>query len=194
MEEVALVEAGKSLLTVQEHTVTGYPARTAVNARDADLTIAFALNFGTPGEKLTKKYAGTRWYGVYISAMSKAPGLLQTPEYIVHEINAHGAETLNIAGNGLHTLMKHGISQENCDTIVLTTIGRIVNNPELQTKIKLIRSGGQTGFDEAGVKAAQELGIPALALLPKNFLYRDAAGVDHTATLDETIKRLTPKS
>lgn len=38
------------MIQFQEHTETGYALRTWENARKADLTIAFALDFSTPGE------------------------------------------------------------------------------------------------------------------------------------------------
>lgn len=45
-------------------------------------------------------------------------------------------------------------------------------------KITGIRSGGQTGIDEAGLKAAIKLGIPALCLAPKGWTFRDINGID----------------
>jgi hypothetical protein len=42
--------------------------------------------------------------------------------------------------------------------------------------IQLIRSGGQSGVDEAGLKAAILLGIPAFCLCPKGWPYLTREG------------------
>jgi hypothetical protein len=59
-------------------------------------------------------------------------------------------------------------------------VGKIIKKIKDKVKVTLIRSGGQTGFDEAGIKAAVKLGIPALVHAPKNWLFRDIEGNDYT--------------
>ena len=44
--------------------------------------------------------------------------------------------------------------------------------------ISEIRSGGQTGVDEAGIIAAQRLGIPSSVHAPRGFVFRNKEGQD----------------
>ncbi len=47
-------------LTLLEHSSSGYVGRTFANATSADLTLAFACDFTTAGEKLTARSAASR--------------------------------------------------------------------------------------------------------------------------------------
>ena len=100
--------------------------------------------------------------------------------------------TINVAGNGIYTLAKHCISQDDIDSMISIFIGGL--NYELMAmgiKIKSIQSGGQTGVDEAGIKAAVKIGIQAIIIAPKGWMFRNAAGRD---TCDEILfkKRFGP--
>lgn len=57
---------------------------------------------------------------------------------------------------------------------------RILEKITQQYRFDEIRSGGQTGTDEAGVKAADMLGIKAVALYPKGFKIRLENGKDYS--------------
>ena len=46
-------------------------------------------------------------------------------------------------------------------------------------KVSEIRSGGQSGIDESGIKAALAYGIPAGITFPRGWLYNDAQGHPH---------------
>lgn len=94
--------------------------------------------------------------------------------------------TVNIAGNGIYTLHKIGsnITQIQIDEFVYEMLKLTVESPDLKVKIKLIRSGGQTGFDEAGIKAALKLKIPALVFAPKGWAFRP---ISNTNVLDEEL-------
>ena len=50
----------------------------------------------------------------------------------------------------------------------------------LDYKIIHIRTGGQTGVDEAGAKAGRDLLITTSVLAPKHWMFRTAAGIDLT--------------
>lgn len=54
-----------------------------------------------------------------------------------------------------------------------------------------LRSGGQTGADEAGIKAGLQLFIPCTALLPAGYMVRTALGRDIRQTESATRSRLT---
>ena len=49
----------------------------------------------------------------------------------------------------------------------------------LGMKVSEIRSGGQSGIDESGIKAALAYGIPAGITFPRGWLYNDAQGHPH---------------
>lgn len=83
--------------------------------------------------------------------------------------------TLNIAGNGIYT-MKGLLTQEVCDNFTYKLLKAVVEHPDLKYEISLIRSGGQTGFDEAGNKAAIKLGIPTLVYAPKGWKFKTLVG------------------
>lgn len=152
---------------------TGYRERTIANA-SADATIAIAADFSTAGEKLTmaavkgqqKIYIPVQFTGGAVS--------IETIGEIVDRLNKAKAATINIAGNGAYTLTKY--TQRHIDDVVYNLLNRVVNHPKLENRPTLIRSGGQSGIDEAGVKAAQRLGIQALVLAPKTWMYKDANG------------------
>jgi transcription elongation GreA/GreB family factor len=95
---------------------------------------------------------------------------------IVKELNEANAKTLNIAGNGIYSL--GDATQEQIDTYVYNLLKKVTESPNLKNKITSIRSGGQTGFDEAGIKAANKLGISSLVLATKDWKFRNKEGVD----------------
>jgi len=81
--------------------------------------------------------------------------------------------TLNIAGNGIYTLKDYGYTQQQIDEFVYDLLKAVISSPKLNVKIGLIRSGGQTGVDEAGAKAGARLGIKTFVLAPKYWAFRD---------------------
>jgi hypothetical protein len=81
---------------------------------------------------------------------------------------------LNVAGNGMQTLAKHGITQEQANAFT----ERVVKFINEKIGISEVRSGGQTGIDEAGIIAAQRLGIKSSVNAPKGWVFRDASGTD----------------
>ena len=162
----------------EEHPYTGYRGRTLRNA-SADVTFAFAAEFSTAGEKLTRRSVLEQGL-VYCPITYR--GQLATENAIqaaVAALNRTGRPeiTLNTAGNGLCTLKRLG-DQAAVDAYAHDFLRRVQAAPNLATVIALVRSGGQTGFDEAGVKAAQQLGLRTLVLAPKGWTFRTADGQD----------------
>lgn len=167
------------MIQFQEHTETGYALRTWENARLADLTIAFAVDFDTAGEKLTRKGA----YGKYRSIdLNDSESKIRNDLQFLHlEIKAKSIKKLNIAGNGLYTFVKTGIGARNgkqwqnyLSAVLLSYLDHIVQGD----KAISIRSGGQTGIDEAALKAGDQLGLETICLAPKHWLFRDETGKD----------------
>lgn len=162
---------------------TNYPQRTKENADWSDITLAIATDFNTAGEKLTKRVAGNKYISSPIPGDGINDNTLPTTaakyyaDEIVKEINSKRLPTnnikLNIAGNGIYTLSEY--SQEEVDNYVTALIQELQNNG---ITIAAIRSGGQTGIDEAGIKAAIRLGIPAEVHSTSDFKFRDKSGRD----------------
>ena len=98
-------------------------------------------------------------------------------------VKKHNIKKLNIAGNGAYTLKgKFRIQQETLTVYLYRTLKEVIKFHKLDE----IRSGGQTGVDEAGVRAANTLHIPAIALYPKGFKIRLEDGKDYC---DEALIR-----
>lgn len=154
----------------------GYRARTLANA-SADVTIALAIDFNTTGEKLTAS-AVENHEKEYI-AINISDGIVSEADVnrVINTLNSVNAKSINIAGNGMQTL-KRIFNQKQVDDIVFNLLLRVNESSALNNKIELIRSGGQTGVDEAGIKAAILLSIPNLVYAPKGWLFRTEGGRD----------------
>lgn len=150
-----------------------YPSRTRENANWSDITIALAQDFNTAGEKLTKRAAGNKYVSSVLAAESNDAS--EIAENLYNQIKTKGkADNLkiNIAGNGIYSMKQSQSYYNDLMTQILM---------KLQDKgvtISEIRSGGQTGIDEAGIIAAQRLGIPNEVHSTANFMFRDKSGKD----------------
>ena len=156
-------------LTLLEHASSNYAPRTGENARSAHVTLAFAVDFETAGERLTRRLAGRRYLGIPFGTP------VETAANVVSSFMASTyASTLNIAGNGIYTLAKAGVSQAQADEWVY----RVLRLVHAHRPIAALRSGGQSGIDTAGLAAAVAPEIPATGLYPKGFRVRQADGKD----------------
>jgi len=153
----------------EEDIVYGYASRTVKNAT-ADLTLAFAYDFNSAGECLTKTsvYKQENYYiPIRISSLMdiKEGIVTQIKEFITSIYEEKGRKiSINIAGNGIYTFLEAkflDIKQEDLDNFIYNYFKEIFTE-EIINKVYLIRSGGQTGVDEAGIKAAFKLQIPTL--------------------------------
>ncbi len=166
-----------SKITFLEDSSSSYVPRTKANAK-ADATIALAIHFNSAGEKLTKRSvigAGKLYVSIHANEFRHFQNW-RTKD-IVAAFNERNVRTLNIAGNSLHTL-GGAWTQAECDEIAYNMLYAITTHPDLKHPIELVRSGGQTGFDEAGIKAAIKLGIPSLVYCPKNWRFRTQQGYE----------------
>jgi len=160
----------------QEDPNSGYAARTKINA-SADATIALAVDFNSAGEKLTKSSVlgqGKQYIAIDANSMEVTDKRVNK---IVDMLNAVAAKTLNIAGNGIYT-MKGKYTQQQVDDFTYRLLKAVVESPNLKNKIISIRTGGQTGFDEAGAKTGIKLGIPTTVLAPRGWKFRNISGQD----------------
>ena len=164
------------MIEFKTHPDWGYRPRTIENC-SADATIAFAVFPNTAGEILTKNSVKQqRKLFFFVDLGNPKHGwndLGGTRDRFIDSFESGKIKTLNIAGNGLYTLRGY-FTQNECDEIVYDFLSSIKEINELE----LIRSGGQSGFDESGLKAAVKLGIPALCLAPSNWMFRNENGVD----------------
>lgn len=168
-----------------EHSSTSYTGRTRENVGNSDITLVFACDFFTLGEVLTKNCClEFRKPYIYLQ-IGKITSI--DIDNIVENLNAIKGSILetaksqvriNIAGNGIYTLAKYNISQIMCDRIVYLFMEKVKNHSALEVDIVQIRSGGQTGIDEAGAKAGEGIGVETIVLSPKNWKFRDINGVD----------------
>ena len=114
-----------------------YAHRTKANARWADLTVAISVDSDTPGERLTRDSAGDKYLGLTIPK-----GLRIGEDRLIKTAIAHGNRTaewindnvinpdgvrINIAGNGMRTLARNGISQETADCFMEIFIKTLCN-------------------------------------------------------------------
>lgn len=169
--------------TLDEDHNSNYQYRTEVNVKNADVTFAIAIDFNSPGEKLTKKLA-IKHNKIYIPVTPNGDVSLKADK-IVDFINEKFFKikseiTLNIAGNGIFT-MKGIMTQEECDEFTYNLLSAIINHKNILVKVKSIRSGGQTGFDTSGIRAGIKLNLDTTAYYPKGFRIRDLQG-DKTQT------------
>lgn len=150
-----------------------YPSRTRENANWSDITIALAQDFNTAGEKLTKRAAGNKYVSSVLATESNDAS--EIAENLYNQIKTKGKTDnlkINIAGNGIYSMKQSQSYYNDLMTQILM---------KLQDKgvtISEIRSGGQTGIDEAGIIAAQRLGIPNEVHSTANFMFRDKSGKD----------------
>ena len=171
---------GTPSLTLLEDMSPEYKPRTLKNAREADVTVAFAVDFATAGERLTHRAAGPRYVGIpYGRPVREAATQLEA------FLKQKQARSLNVAGNGIYTLNLRRVSQREANQWVYDVLKLATS----AVGLRAIRSGGQTGIDTAGLVAALALGIPATGLYPKGFKTRglDMRDVSNEATTLELM-------
>lgn len=166
-------QRSKRMLEIKQHSDSGYASRTCANAIEADLTAAFAIDFNSPGEALTRKMAGAKYVSI---ALSMDP--LDAARKLFKALRYFNARSLNIAGHGLPTLAAHGWTQESVNAWLFEVMVTVCKHWQLAS----VRSGGQKGVDIAGLACAYALCIPAFGLLPRGYVQRDRDGTDREHT------------
>lgn len=160
------------MITFIEHEQTGYAMRTWDNARLSDLTVAIANDFSSAGEILTRKAAYGKYLGIEFDLL--LTDINKAVHKVIMEMIRRKAKSLNIAGNGIYSL-KHLCDQDFVDARLLLFFTILILN---YGKDFDIRSGGQTGLDEAALKAGDFLNMPTTCLAPKHWMFRDINGRD----------------
>jgi len=170
-----------ALPTINEHPARTYPPRTRENAQRADLTVAFAVDFNSAGERLTRKAAGDK----YLAIALETPAVVAA-RVLYRTLRERNARALNIAGNAIVTLEKHGWTQARANRHLFETLKLCHEHWPIHS----IRSGGQTGIDLAGLIAGHALGIEVAALLPKGFIQRHPDNVDRAHTQADVLAQI----
>ena len=168
-----------------EDTVRNYAHRTRLNAEWSDITLALAADFDSPGEITTRKAAEDKYLGYPIPGnlrkLSYYPNdFIREAEKVARLIAGHpgcrkDGLRLNIAGNGAAVLKRCNL---DADSVAVFIRYILYECKGLGITVLEVRSGGQTGVDEAGIKAAQQCGLKCSVLAPKGFRMRDADGRD----------------
>jgi hypothetical protein len=171
-------------LVIEAHKSYHYPPRTAYNISNSDVTIQIAVDFNTAGERLTTEIAKEKSFFVVLKSLP----IVSAKN--VSKVLPPTATKINIAGNSIHTLEKHSISQLSVNIYLFHFLQELVR----RRKILLVRSGGQTGIDWAGAVAAHALGIPVALMFPKHFRQRNFLGIDTHSTEEEIRNRLLDES
>lgn len=157
-------------LTLVEHKSSSYSPRTYHNA-SYGVTLAVATDFTTAGERLTHKASGGKIVQIdYFNTLDK-----RYPARALYSmLKKHDCHTVNVAGNGIYTLQKKGVTQRKANQYVYDIL-KLVNQHWPITKIV---SGGQTGMDIAGLVAGAALGIETIGTWPAGYLMRWEDGKD----------------
>lgn len=157
------------MFEIREHKSASYAPRTYHNAASSDLTVAFATDFSTAGEKLTKKAAAGKYVSIDLSMNH-----IEAARELYKACRKFDVKVLNIAGNGIYTLSKSGWTQQNLNHYLYDVVSLIHQHWPL----KAIISGGQTGVDMAGGVVAKFLNVPCTMTYPKGFKLRFEDGQD----------------
>ena len=154
----------------------GYQQRTKENADWSDITLDLTeSDKGSGGRnELTKRVAGNKY--IHFKLTDEGDNTYDADE-ILAAIEEAGLPTenikLNIAGSEIGKL-------NNDQEVYNEEVTRLLKGlQDLGVIISEIRSGGQTGIDEAGIIAAQRLGIKWSVNAPKGWKFRDSEGEDH---------------
>lgn len=167
------------MITIQEYKSASYAPRTYHNATQG-VTLAYAANHNTAGERLTQKAAGDKI--VMVDALAHDD--LNAARELYKMLRKHDCHIMNVAGNGIYTFDKHGYTQ----VMVNDAIYRILHTVHQHWPIQKIVSGGQSGADLAGLIAAERLGIDSEGTWPKGFKMRFTDGKDVNHTQEEIMR------
>lgn len=155
------------------------------NAPDVDFTLQLAVDFSTAGEKSTARAAKDSLISVRIP-VAKNGGIDMSRKAVSEAVRTvidtlpeefiNGEEIgLNLAGNGIYTLSKSGITQEQVDEFVCRVHAGLL---EKGVKVQSYRSGGQTGVDAAAGALAEVFGVPVTIHAPHGWTFRNEKGAD----------------
>jgi hypothetical protein len=189
-------------MKIIEHESAQYKPRTVHNAHTADLTVAFAEDFTSAGEKLTKREAGKRYVAIPLSTDP-----LVAARMLYAACKKHNVSTLNVAGNGIYSLsgewapglLTNDQKLKTLDEAKLVNEFQVSLNQWVYMVIAKVHefwpltnliSGGQTGADWAGGIAGEAIGLNVTMTFPKHCLQRDEHHKDFTQPVEMVQKKV----
>jgi predicted NAD-dependent protein-ADP-ribosyltransferase YbiA (DUF1768 family) len=159
-----------------------YPIRTKYNAENAAITIDFTQD-ASKGSGATKKNvnaSGNKYQAVVVDSN----GLMKNTDNIdalakVIADNLTSGQVVNIAGHGAYKatrLGSAGFNEAIQQSVFDNELNKIFDRVKFFIGDKPITgtviSGGQSGYDEAGIKAARKIGVPTQVNYTGEGLYR----------------------
>lgn len=161
------------MVKLNQHSSSEYAPRTFYNVNSSDATVAFALSFGTPGERLTHTACITSRKPIL--QLSLYDGMYQNVQALYDFCVKHNVKVLNVAGNCIDRFVG-AVNQDQLNKDIYGHISKVHKNHPFE---KII-SGGQTGVDFAAGVAASVLDIECIMTLPRGFKQRGEDGIDFT--------------
>jgi len=160
-----------------------YVNRTKYNYANSDITFDFTATGGPSGGghsagKGTPDYM-KKWTNVAVDNAGKltASNIDEVAQKLADALTS--GQTVNIAGHGNYESTRGGfpkaVWQSQVDTSMQTIFDRAKELAGDKPITGQIISGGQSGFDEAGIRVARNLGIPTEVNV-SNYTWRDAKG------------------
>ena len=186
-----------------EHFSTSYGPRTKHHAQTADLTVAFAEDFNSAGERLTKREAGKRYVAIHLSTDP-----LVAARMLYAACKKHNVSTLNVAGNGIYSLSgawsngqlnaQHKFQSLDDEKLVNELqaslnqwIYLVISKVYEFWPLTHLISGGQTGVDWAGGIAGELLGLDVKMTFPKHYMQRDEHHNDFTQSHEAVQQKVS---
>jgi len=169
----------------REHPDPGYPGRTEWNAANSDVTIDFAKLrggriVGSGGDKGLTRLMALRHQRAYVGvpiAPDHLDGAAAADTILAGLPPSPASLRVNIAGHGLSGM--GGIGQAVINAYLAETLAIVVAALAARSQsVGLVMSGGQTGFDEAGIMAGRALGLPTMVTAPRGWRFRPGDGRD----------------
>jgi hypothetical protein len=175
-----------AVLSVSESESSNYGQRTGRNARAGDITIAYAVDHSTAGERRTQKeVAGA---GKPLVKNQQGGKLSAFAEAIAKQLANVKGTVINVAGNGIYTWTN--LANKTQEQVNLDMFKILRQVKELNPDFAGVVTGGQTGTDIAGAIAARALGLNVDVHMPKGFRQRKADETDITQTKEDVIRQI----
>lgn len=170
------------IVILVESAEAGYKGRTREVVSKSDFTLIVVRDPNSAGTKATIRACeevGKQYLKISLSNNSLDQKIFDAVAKGLSELKVN---VLNVAGNGLSTIGSD-VPQRKIDVFMLKFLTGVLNSANLENKPSVLVTGGQTGIDEAAIKAASYLGLEATIVAPKGYLFRDASGKDVSGLL-----------
>lgn len=179
---------------LREHERSNYLERTKFNADKSDLTIAFTVDQFTAGERQTRKLATEfKYMHIDLNRISATCAARDIHNRITNQFGTGKCGIINIAGNGVYTLSKHGWAQDQVNQYLFDTLIELRDKwGDLPTKG--FRSGGQTGVDIAAAVMAEAMGVDAVITFPKGYRQRGSDAQDFYEKKEDVMQKIKAMS